>query len=73
MWKSIGSMFKDDKENVSSMRVMALLGCITACFVFIVLAFRGADAPDLTGVLITLFGLVYAGKATQKFIESKKD
>jgi hypothetical protein len=57
-----------EESKVSSMRFMAVLCCVTACFLSVYSVIYIKDATTLIGVLL---GTAFTGKVAQKMTEGK--
>lgn len=68
--KNSWALFRDDKGNLSSFRVMAMVGLLFGGTALVLLACGLGHGVDLELALVTLFGVIFGGKAAQKYIEN---
>ncbi|MDE0488544.1 MAG: hypothetical protein OXI07_05050 [Gammaproteobacteria bacterium] len=69
-------IFSDDRDQLSSFRVMAMIGCISGCVALVAPVFGFSEDTDLGYLgysLPVLFAGIYGGKAYQKKQESGKN
>ena len=65
-------IFSGGDGQLSSFRIMAMLGMVSGCIALLAQAFGAGCGTDLTGALIFLFGGALGGKVGQKYVEGRK-
>jgi hypothetical protein len=68
----ITEFFKDDAGALSSMRLIFIVWAVGVAAVWGVVAIKTMTIPDVPTGILSVFGILTAGKVTQSMSENKK-
>lgn len=63
------SMFSDNSDGISTIRVLLTLWCLCLTAAWVTAAFAKLAIPDIPNGTLTLTGMLVAGKVIQRFGE----